>query len=124
MVECFDRALDYDKFYNAFLVYFIMNILFICKSNFGRSQIAETIFNQISKKNKATSAGTEKGRVTGHKLKDFPEHSNLFVCMDEIGLDIRENTSKLMTPEIVKNANKIIVMAEKETWPDYLKKSN
>ncbi len=101
-----------------------MKILFICKSNFGRSQIAEAIFNSISPKHKATSAGTEKGRVTGHKLKDFPEHSNLFVCMDEIGLDIRENTAKSLTPKIVKDADKIIVMAEKETWPGYLKKSN
>ena len=101
-----------------------MDVLFICKSNFGRSQIAEAIFNSISQKHKATSAGTEKGRVTGHKLKDFPEHSNLFVCMDEIGLDIKENTAKSLTPKIVKDADKIIVMAEKETWPDYLKKSN
>jgi len=101
-----------------------MDVLFICKSNFARSQIAEAIFNSISKKHKATSAGTEKGRVTGHELRDFPEHSNLFVCMDEIGLDIRKNISKLLTFEIVKNADKIIVMAEKEIWPDYLKNSN
>jgi len=99
-------------------------MLFICKSNFGRSQIAETLFNQISKKHKAVSAGTEKGRVTGHKLKDFPEHSNLFICMDEVGFNIRENIVKLLTPEMVRDADKIIVMAEKETWPDYLKQSD
>ncbi|MDP3727867.1 MAG: low molecular weight phosphatase family protein [bacterium] len=101
-----------------------MKVLFICKSNFGRSQMAEAIFNQISKKHKATSAGTKKGRVTGHKLKDFPEHSNLFICMDEIGFNIRNNIAKLLTLEMVRDADKIIVMAEKETWPDYLKKSD
>lgn len=101
-----------------------MKILFVCKSNFGRSQIAEAIFNRILTKNKSTSAGIEKGRVTGHKLKDFPEHSNLFICMDEIGLNIRDNIVKLLTPEMVVGADKIIVMAEKETWPDYLKKSD
>ena len=85
--------------------------------------MAETIFNSISQKYKSISAGTEKGRVTGHKLRDFPEHSNLFVCMDEIGFNIRENVSKPLTPKMVKDADKIIVMAEKETWPDYLKKS-
>ncbi|MFH1247104.1 MAG: hypothetical protein V1644_01865 [Candidatus Micrarchaeota archaeon] len=100
-----------------------MNVLFVCKSNFGRSQIAETIFNLLSKEHKATSAGTEKGRVTGHKLKDFPEHSNLFVCTAEIGLNIMENVVKLLTPEMIRDAGKIIVMAERETWPDYLKKS-
>lgn len=101
-----------------------MKVLFICKSNFGRSQIAESIFNLISKKHSAISAGTEKGRVTGHKLKDFPEHSNLFICMNEIGIDIRENIVKLLSPEMMKNADKIIVMAEKETWPNYLKESD
>ncbi len=99
-------------------------VLFVCKSNFGRSQIAEAIFSRLSQKHKATSAGTEKGRVTGHNLKDFPEHLNLFICMDEIGIDIRENLSKLLTPGAVRDADKIIVMAEKDTWPDYLKRSD
>ncbi|MBN2015701.1 low molecular weight phosphatase family protein [Candidatus Dojkabacteria bacterium] len=101
-----------------------MKVLFICKSNFGRSQIAEAIFNSISKKHKSISAGTEKGRVTDRKLEDFPEHSNLFICMYEIGLNIRENFAKHLTPEMVTNADKIIVMAKKEALPEYLKKSN
>ena len=101
-----------------------MKVLFICKSNFGRSQIAESIFNLISKKDVATSAAIEKGRVTGHLLKDFPEHGNLLVCMDEIGIDLRENVAEPLTPERVQNADQIIVMAEKETWPDYLRESD
>jgi protein-tyrosine-phosphatase len=101
-----------------------MKILFICKSNFGRSQIAETLFNSKSKKHTATSAGTENGRVIGHKLGDFPEHSNLFTCMEEIGFDIRNNTSKLLTPDLLKEADRVYVMAEKETWPDYLKEES
>jgi len=101
-----------------------MKILFICKSNFGGSQIAETLFNSKSKKHTATSAGTENGRVIGHKLGDFPEHSNLFTCMEEIGFDIRNNTSKLLTPDLLKEADRTYVMAEKETWPDYLKEES
>ncbi len=100
-----------------------MKILFICKSNFGRSQIAEMLFNSRSKKHTSISAGTENGRVIGHKLGDFPEHSNLFICMDEIGFDIRDKTSKLVTPDLIKKVDRIYVMAEKETWPDYLKES-
>lgn len=100
-----------------------MKILFICKSNFGRSQIAETLFNSKSKNHTSISAGTENGRVIGHKLGDFPEHSNLFICMDEIGFDIRNNHSKLLTPEMIKEADRIYVMAEKETWPIYLEES-
>lgn len=100
-----------------------MNILFVCKANFARSQIAEIIFNSLSKKHTATSAGTQKCRVTGHPLKDFPEHSNLFICMDEVGYEIRNNVSKLLTPSKVDKADIVIVMAEKDTWPDYLVKS-
>lgn len=101
-----------------------MKILFVCKSNFGRSQMAEVIFNSLTRKHEAVSAGTEAGRVTGNRLEDFPEHSNLFICMNEIGLSIENNIAKLLTPEMVKEADKIIVMAEKETWPDYLKESD
>lgn len=101
-----------------------MKILFVCKSNFGRSQIAETLFNYKSKKHQAISAGTEKGRVIDHKLIDFPEHSNLFVCMSELGFDIRENKSKLLTKEMIEEVDRVYVMAEKKTWPAFLKESN
>lgn len=101
-----------------------MKILFVCKANFGRSQIAEAIFNSISKKHQAVSAAAKDVRVIGHKLQEFPEHSNLFICMDEIGIDLREKTAKLLTPEMIENSDKVIVMAEKNLWPDFLKKSN
>lgn len=101
-----------------------MKILFVCKSNFGRSQIAKTIFNSLSKNDRATSAGVEKGRTLNHKLKDFPEHNNLFLCMDEFGFDLRENTTRLLSKYMVEDADKIIAMAPKETLPDYLKYTN
>jgi len=78
----------------------------------------------MSKKNVSASAATERGRVTDHKLKEFPEHSNLFVCMDEIGFDIRENNVKLLTPAMLGGADKVIVMAEKHTWPEFLRTSD
>ena len=36
-----------------------MKVLFICKSNAERSQIAEALFNRLSKKSRASSAGIE-----------------------------------------------------------------
>ncbi len=97
-----------------------MKILFICKSNFGRSQIAETIFNSLTQKHHAVSAGVEKGRTTGHKLKDFPEHHNLFICMDEIGFDIRENIAKFIDPKTLTNVDIIISMVDKLLLPTYI----
>ena len=34
-----------------------MKVLFVCKSNIGRSQMAEAFFNKFSKNHKAISAG-------------------------------------------------------------------
>ncbi len=101
-----------------------MKLLFVCKSNFGRSQMAEAIFNQLSKKYQAFSAGIEEGRVTGRQLKNFPEHENLFLCMDEMGIDLREKRSKLLTSEMVSQADKVVVMADKDSWPAYLRNSD
>ena len=51
-----------------------MKVLFICKANVGRSQMAETIFNKLCKErdlnHKAESAGTEPGKWKGKFVKD------------------------------------------------------
>jgi protein-tyrosine-phosphatase len=44
--------------------------------------------------------------------------------MDEIGFDLRKNYTKLLNSEMVKNADRIIVMEKEETWPQYLKRSD
>lgn len=99
-----------------------MKILFICKSNFGRSQIAEALFNHISNKHVAISAGIETGRVTGHKLKEFPEHENLFVCMDEIGFELRNNIAKLLNTEMLNGVDIVISMINPELLPKLINK--
>ncbi len=40
--------------------------------------------------------------------------------MREVGLDLANNPRKNITIELVDQADKVIVMAEKDTWPDYL----
>ena len=102
----------------------LMKVLFVCKSNFGRSQIAEAIFNSVSKEHVATSAGAIQDRVTNFKLMDFPEHENLFTCMDEIGIELRNQIAKQLTLEMVDESDKIIVMAEREFWPEFLQNSD
>jgi arsenate reductase len=101
-----------------------MKILFVCKGNHGRSQIAEAIFNNISGgKHIATSAGTkvtteEKDR-DGHKVSA----PLIIEVMKELGIDVSEKIRNQLTPEMVEKADKIVVMAQPETIPEYLKQS-
>ena len=92
-----------------------MKILFICKANVGRSQIAEAFFNRLSKQNKAISAGTHIRDHKGELLHEF-----VIQCMSEFDYDLSKNTRKQLTPQIAKEADKIVVMTEKENLPSYI----
>ncbi|MBU2615719.1 MAG: low molecular weight phosphatase family protein [Nanoarchaeota archaeon] len=99
-----------------------MKVLFICRANVGRSQIAEAMFNSISKKHKAISAGLNPPeKWEGQKLS-----KTKFVAPSMIELDynVDEKISKKITNQMVDEAGKIIVIGEKDGWPDYLKKSD
>jgi len=99
-----------------------MKILFICKANVGRSQMAEEIFNSTHKEDIAISAGLNPPEQwLGKKLS---ETKYVAPCMKEIGLDVNEKVSKKLTEEMVLESDKIVVLGEKDNWPDYLKKAN
>ena len=95
-----------------------MKVLFVCHGNVSRSQRAMTMFNELSKKHSSTSAGTHVGEKEGYLL-----HEDVINSMKEIGYDLSQNRRKQLTKEMVEKADKIIVMAAKEDWPDYLKNS-
>jgi arsenate reductase len=107
-----------------------MKVLFICRGNVGRSQVAEAIFTKLAKnQHSATSAGTrvrdkEGNSREGTKLKDIGGAEKVLIALKEIGIDASENVSNQLNPELLDNADIAIVMAEKETIPDYLSKSN
>ena len=97
-----------------------MRVLFVCTYNEGRSQIAEAIFNQASIINYSTSAATL-GRNEGKILKSVNPRAVKF--MADLGYKIGECRIKQVTPSMVEEADKIMVMAERETWPYYLETS-
>jgi len=76
-------------------------ILFVCKGNSGRSQMAEAFFNSLSKEGKAISAGT---------LPDKEIHPWTIQLMKEVGIDVTQQKPKLLTEELIRKADKIIIM--------------
>lgn len=91
-------------------------ILFICKGNVGRSQIAEAYYNHFSKSNLAISAGLKQSSVY-YGRNPFPVIINL---MSEDGINIENAFVKKLTKNMVIQVEKIIVLCEKERCPKYL----
>lgn len=97
-----------------------MTILFICRWNAGRSQIAEALFNKYSKSNKAISAGTHATIYSGTKLSNVV--SMVIKCMNEVDLNLSDKIQKPLTKQIVDKADRIIVLTEKKDLPQYILK--
>ncbi|MFA5392487.1 MAG: low molecular weight phosphatase family protein [Candidatus Paceibacterota bacterium] len=100
-----------------------MKILFVCKGNVGRSTIAAALFTKYSGI-KAFSAGTMVLENENQKIKEVLLAEPLIRFMKKEGIDVAENTRTQLTPEMVQKFDKIIVMAEPETIPEYLSKSD
>lgn len=100
-----------------------MRILFVCRANICRSQIAESLFNKYSGElgnDSAQSAGTCVFEKEGQEISNIKETSVIKV-MNQEGIDISKNKRNQLTLERMIGFDKIIVMAEEETIPDFLK---
>ncbi len=101
-----------------------MTILFICKGNWFRSQIAEAVYNKLTGTHNASSAGTYTGapdEPEGVKLSDVLTGGNIFAVMDEHGFNLRSKKSTKLTPELLTNADIVVSMAEEPFIPNFLR---
>ena len=96
-----------------------MKVLFVCKYNAGRSQMAEAFFNGLSKKHQATSAGTHATERIHLPMPEF-----VLTSMNKLGFDLSKHFRKQLNPEMAEKADKIVMITEKENLPDYVKKSS
>ena len=77
-------------------------VLFVCVHNSGRSQMAEAFFNHFAgKKASASSAGTQPASEI---------NPTVVQVMREAGLDISHKMPKLLTLEMMENADRVITM--------------
>lgn len=100
-------------------------VVFICHGNMFRSHVAQAFYNSLAKDDSlAYSYGThvvDQG-YQGKKLSMFPKLSIVFNELKKYGLDIREEHCEQLKEEYLKNADKIVVMAEREYIPEWLHK--
>ena len=85
--------------------------------------MAAALFAKYSGK-KAFSAGTKVLENENQKIKEIVLAEPVIRFMGKEGIDVSENTRTQLTPEMIQEFDKIIVMAESETIPEYLSKSD
>ena len=68
----------------------------------------------------AISAGTVV-EEPGQRLEERPGNDATFAVMREVGIDITQNTRRLVSEELVNSADQVVVLAEPETWPEFLR---
>ena len=105
-----------------------MKVLFVCYANVGRSQVAEACFKKLSQHD-CDSAGIAvnetiaQRKLPSKKLKDNPIQRSVEYITREFGVDVSEKERQQLLPEMIDIADLTIVIAEKKTWPGYLKKA-
>lgn len=101
-----------------------MNILFVCRGNVGRSQMAEELFKKIAPQHHVFSAGTA---LSGPEqpIGELTGTEPVIEVMKEIGIDVSNNIRNQVTKEMAASADKIVlVVDDKDPIPDYLENNN
>lgn len=94
-------------------------ILFVCKGNVGRSQMAEAFYNRLTKTNDSWSAGTD-----GSSKKFKYASPSIVKVMSEKNIDVSKQKVKLVTEKMVENSERVFVMHFRDKCPEYLRNSS
>lgn len=101
-----------------------MKVLFICKNNQFRSQMAAAIHNKLTDSNNAGSAGTYVGSDAVPEDDLITKHfrtTDFFEVMEEHGMNIRNSRTRKLTPGLLEEFDLIVSMAQEPFIPDFLK---
>lgn len=85
------------------------NVLFVCLHNAGRSQMSQALFNQAA-------GGRHEGRSAGSTPGDHV-HPQVIEVMDELGIDLRGETPKLLTRDTAEWADVVVTMGCGDACP-------
>ncbi|MDB5498819.1 MAG: hypothetical protein JWP28_2850 [Phenylobacterium sp.] len=99
-------------------------VLFICKGNWFRSQMAAAIYNQLTGSTAADSVGTYAGapdEPEGQILADLFPTPHFFETMARCGMDVRSNTTRRLQPAMLGAYDLVVSMAEEPFVPGFLR---
>lgn len=99
-----------------------MKILFICKGNVGRSQMAEALFRKkFGNQHEVFSAGIKLSGPEEPIGNLLPHIQEVLDVMSEEGIDVSTAIRTQLTEAMVKEADKVVAIIEdEEKLPDYL----
>jgi protein-tyrosine-phosphatase len=99
-----------------------MNVIFVCRQNIGRSQIAQSLFEKYSNSLSA-SYGTIV-EIENQLIVDVLTLPYLIPKMKSKGCDLSKCRRNQLKNKHLECIDKIIVMAEKNNWPIFLKENS
>lgn len=98
-----------------------MKIIFVCRGNVGRSQIAEGLFKKlVGNRHEVTSAGT---KISGPEqpIGELGGVENVIEVMKEEGIDVSKNIRRQLTKEMVESSDIVILLVDdNDPLPDYV----
>lgn len=100
-----------------------MKVLFVCTQNVGRSQMAAALFNKYASTGHADTAGTKvekEGQTIAERAEESEGARNVLQVLHEEGVDASSLSRSQVTTEMLDSYDKIVVMAEKDTIPEWL----
>lgn len=100
-----------------------MKILFVCKGNNCRSQMAEAIYNRLTSSTDASSAGT-RVEGAGDTLTEFNKRPGVqsftVDVMRDAGFNLEDKKQKQLTIDMLKKYDLVVSMAAKQFTPVWL----
>ena len=101
-----------------------MKILFICKGNVGRSQMAEALMKKSHPEVEVISAGTQLSGPEQPIGELVPNIQEVLDVMNEEGIDVSSYVRKQLTEEMVNQSDTVVAIIEDEVaLPEYLASS-
>jgi arsenate reductase (thioredoxin) len=99
-----------------------MKILFICRGNVGRSQMAEALFKKMADDSfEVISAGIKLSGPEQPIGELSPAIDEVLAVMSEEGIDVSGNIRRQVTEEMANSASKIVLVVDEcDPVPDYL----
>ncbi len=95
-----------------------MNVLFICRANAIRSQIAEAFYNHFAQEGKASSAGVD--LINSIQGDDMQVPTMVCDLMSQHGIDTSCQKRDWLTEEMVRGADAVVILTD-YALPDYVK---